>query len=82
MVEGEAERQDGGDGENDERDVVPRAPDERQQALHRPSPDPVRSERLATTTQAERVLLQTCRDARTHARTHAATVAVVRAVSK
>ena len=73
MVEGESERQDGGDGENDERDVVPRAPDERQQALHRPSPDPVRSERLATTTQAERVLLQTCRDARTHARSHCRT---------
>jgi len=59
MIEGQEEREDSGDGQYDERDVVPSRPDEHQQAPHRSRPDVVRAEEFTTTIETQRVLLQT-----------------------
>jgi len=61
MVEGQAQRDDGGDFQNNERDVLQRLPHQLQERLGLLGGDEVLSKRHVTFLQIHRVTGQTCR---------------------
>jgi len=60
LIQGQDERSYSGNGEYDQRDVIPRLPHEHRKILHRLRRDAVRAEDFTTTTEIRRILPQTC----------------------